>query len=197
METTNNIRLDLLNDLIKTPHRDLDKIYEVHKQAIDKDPLFYRQLSGWAVEGKNSVVRDNNEMFIINLLLHPDNDFREVGLAMYRNLPVFQCERVVNFIHKKKKNIPNSLKTETIRYLREREEKPDWLDSNILHGKKSMKRLYALMHIAPSERAQAILFDNTPPEDSDAFLVKKLVKTSDPSEQAQYEIPKGSRSIRQ
>src|SRR5690606_37349614 len=52
------------------------------------------------------------------------------------------------------RNVPRSLKTEVTRYLREREADPDWFDSTVLSARKSVKRLYAVLHVAPDERAQ-------------------------------------------
>jgi len=82
------------------------------------------------------------------------------------------------------KNLPRSLKTEITRYLREREADPAWFDSTVLGARKALKRLYALLHIKPSERAQRILFDDQPPPDSKLYALKELAKTTDPAEQA-------------
>ena len=48
-----------------------------------------------------------------------------------------------------------------------------------------MKRLYALNHIKPAERAQRILFDEDPPRDSRLFALRVLSKATTPAEQAQ------------
>jgi len=57
------------------------------------------------------------------------------------------------------KNPPRSLRTEIERYLREREADADWFDGTVLIARKAMKRLYAVNHVKPGERAQKILFD--------------------------------------
>src|SRR3954449_909276 len=64
------------------------------------------------------------------------------------------------------RNPPRALKTEIVRYLREREADPEWFDGSVLVARKVIKRLYALPHITPGQRAQRILFDDDPPEDS-------------------------------
>ena len=83
--------------------------------------------------------------------------------------------------------------TEIERYLREREGDNRRLDSAILHARAPLKRLYAGLHIAPGERAQAILFDDNPPADSALFAVRQIVKAKTPSEQArlivQHRLP--------
>jgi hypothetical protein len=99
-----------------------------------------------------------------------------------------QKEKVGLFV-----NVPRSMRTEIQRYLRERERDPQRLDSALLHGREAMKRLYAGLHIQPSERSQAILFANQPPEESVLYAVKQIAKAESPAEQAraiaQHRIP--------
>jgi hypothetical protein len=82
------------------------------------------------------------------------------------------------------KNIPRSMKTEIERYLHEREADKEWFDSSVVVARKFMKRLYALLHVKLSERAQKILFEDAPPEDSKLFAIKELVKAATPADQA-------------
>jgi hypothetical protein len=82
------------------------------------------------------------------------------------------------------RNVPRALRTEVTRYLREREAEPEWFDSSALTARKALKRLYAVLHVAPGERAQQILFDETPPQDSRLFALKELAKAATPEEQA-------------
>lgn len=95
----------------------------------------------------------------------------------YKQIRCFSLKTIVEL----KKNLPRSLKTEVERYIREQEDNPNRFDSTVLHARKALKRLYALLHIAPSERAQSILFDNDPPEDSQLFVLKKVVKEENPN----------------
>lgn len=83
------------------------------------------------------------------------------------------------------RNPPRSLRTEVERYLREREASAEWFDATALVARKALKRLYALFHISPGERAQKILFDGEPPPDSKLFQLKELAKATNPQEQAQ------------
>jgi hypothetical protein len=82
------------------------------------------------------------------------------------------------------RNVPRSLKTEVTRYLREREANPEWFDSTALVARKALKRLYSVLHIAPGERAQKVLFDEQPPDDSRVGALKRLARLNDPDEQA-------------
>ncbi len=212
--TTNeqDLRLKLLNTLLTTPHRDLESIYPVHQEIIDQDPLFYVQMAAWyAAEGE---VRDHKEMFVVNLALSGFPGHRDVGLALLRQMPPYQVGRVFDFVKGKTtrrrvkqddefevvtkkrglfRNIPRSLKTEITRYLREREADADWFDSSVLQSRRAIKRLYASLHIAPSPRAQAILFDGDPPPDSRLYALKHIAQARTPAEQAraiaEHKIP--------
>jgi hypothetical protein len=203
-----DLRLEILNTLLTTPHRQLDHIWPVHNEMVQKDPRFYVRLGAWYND--HGDVRDHKEMFIVTLALSKFEGHRDVGLAMLRNLPPYEVVRVLDFIHGRKKtrkvpakangkgkpaetvveefglfhNPPRALKSEIVRYLHEREADPEWFDSTVLIARKAIKRLYALLHIKPSERAQKILFDEEPPADSRLFALKQLAKAATPAEQA-------------
>jgi hypothetical protein len=98
-----DIRLNLLNTLLSTPHRDLSSIYPIHKEMIEQDPLFYVRLAAWYAESGD--VRDHREMFIINLCLSSFEGHRDVGLALLRRLPPYEVARVVDFIKGKPQKI--------------------------------------------------------------------------------------------
>jgi hypothetical protein len=91
------------------------------------------------------------------------------------------------------RNIPRSMRTEITRYLREREADDRRFDRTVMVARKPLKRLYAGLHIQPSDRAQAILFDDNPPVDSLSFKVKQIAKAESPADQAraiaEYKIP--------
>jgi hypothetical protein len=217
-----DLRLNILNTLLTTPHRKLEEIWPVHRDMVQKDPRFYVRLAAWYND--HGDVRDHKEMFIVTLALSDFEGHRDVGLAMLRNLPPYQVARVLDFLHGRKKtrkvvpagkkgrkaeppaeaqtvveefglfrNPPRALRTEITRYLREREADPEWFDSTVLVARKAVKRLYALLHVPPSPRAQQILFDEEPPADSRVFALKELAKAASPAAQAQailaHQIP--------
>lgn len=221
MNTEADIRINILNTLLTTPHRKLDEVYPIHTKMIGDDPRFYVQLGAWYSE--TGEVRDHQEMFVVQLCLSQFEGHREVGLAMLREMPPYQVVRVCDFIFGKKikeypkatvatvtrgrrpargaapkvaapkptiknwglnKQLPRSVKTEIQRYLADREVDNAWFDSSVLTARKAMKRLYVLSGKVPTERAQAILFDDKPPADSSAAIVKELAKATDPTEQA-------------
>jgi hypothetical protein len=215
-----DLRLELLNSLLTTPHRQLAQIWPVHQDIVAKDPRFYVRLGAWYAD--HGDVRDHKEMFIVTLILSDFEGHRDVGLAMLRSLPPYEVVRVLDFIHGRKKtkkvrpeaaagskrrkkpakavaegpvqtvvedfglfrNPPRALKTEITRYLREREADAEWFDGSVLVARKAIKRLYALLHVKPGERAQQILFDENPPADSRLAALKKLARAKTPVEQA-------------
>jgi hypothetical protein len=237
-----DLRLELLNTLLTTPHRRLENVWPVHQQLVQKDPRFYVRLAAWYHD--KGTVRDHKEMFVVTLALSTFAGHRDVGLALLRTLPPYQVARAVDFIHGRKdtrrrvvrekvadnpaprskeergrrdrmrqmrrkrgqtpspvrhvrravrevvgdfglfRNVPASLRTEVTRYLREREANPDWFDSTVLVARKALKRLYALLHVAPGPRAQQILFDDRPPEDSRVAALKRLSRLATPEDQA-------------
>jgi hypothetical protein len=231
-----DLRGEILNTLLTTPHRDLEKVWPIHQDLIAKDPRFYVRLAAWYAD--HGDVRDHKEMFIVALSLSDFDGHRDVGLALLRQLPPYQVVRVVDFISGRKttrkvrkgeerqalrqaskkarqraaraalgtdsaehdaakgepgkitvesglfRNIPRAMKTEITRYLRQREADADWFDGSVLTARKAMKRLYALLHVAPGERAQKILFDQEPPADSRLNALRELAAAKTPAEQA-------------
>lgn len=67
--TERDLRLEMLNSLLTTPHRKLEEVAGVHKEMVEMDPLFYGHLAVW-YQG-NGDVRDHKEVFIANLLASP------------------------------------------------------------------------------------------------------------------------------
>jgi hypothetical protein len=201
-----DLRLALLNTLLTTPHRNLAALYPLHHDMIEQDPRFYVRLAAWYADRGD--VRDHKEMFVVNLCLSQFEGHRDVGLALLGWLPPYEVGRVIDFIKGRTvkrpaprtagsekrepviekvglfRNVPRSLRTEVEHYLREREADPGRLDQTILHARKALKRLYAVLHIPPSPRAQAILFDDEPPADSLPFAVRQIAKCASPAEQA-------------
>lgn len=96
-------RLDMMNTLLRTPHRNLASVYSVHNEMVKSDPLFYGHLGAWYCD--TGEVRDHKEMVVINLCLSDFEGHRDAGLAMLREMPPYQVARVVDFIHGGTKDI--------------------------------------------------------------------------------------------
>lgn len=178
-----DLRLDILNSLLTTPHREVEKVAELHNDILELDPIFYGHLAVWYQ--RNGDVRDHKEVFIGNLLTSEVPEHRGAGFMLVQEFPPYQVSRIVDFLKVQKQKVPRVARTAVTRYLRKREEKAYLFDRAALRGRKAMKHLYATLHIAPSERANAILFKNEPPADSLAASLKQLAKASTPQEQAE------------
>jgi hypothetical protein len=177
-----DLRLEMLNSLLTTPHRELEKVADMHKELIELDPIFYGHLAVWYQA--NGDVRDHKEVFVANLLASNLAEHREAGCVLIKQFPPYEVSRIVSFMKKRDSKIPRSTKTAIREYLREREKNVVFFDRAAIRARNAMKHLYASFHIKPSERADAILFKDTPPVDSTAFMLKKLAKSSSAQEQA-------------
>ncbi len=182
--TTNpetDLRLEILNSLLTTPHRKLEDVAALHDSMIARDPLFYGRLAVWYQ--RNGDVRDHKEVFIANLLAGAQSEHRDAGYMLLQELPPYQVARTVDFM-KHRGRVPRSTRTAVTGYLRKREADPAFFDRAAIRARKAMKHLYATLHIKPGARADAILFKNEPPADSLAFKLKQLVKAQTPADQA-------------
>lgn len=190
-----DLRLDLLNTLLTTPHRKLEQVYPLHATIVERDPLFYVRLAAWYAD--HGDVRDHLEMFVAILCRSSFEGHREVGLALLRRLPPYELVRVFDFLHGRVRrtaegevkwglfeNIPRAMRTEIERYLADREQNPSQFDGAVLHARKALKRLYAALHLKPSPRAQQILFDEDPPAGSPLRALKELAAAKTPADQA-------------
>ncbi len=178
-----DLRLDILNSLLTTPHRQLGEVAALHRSMVERDPLFYGHLAVWYQERGD--VRDHKEVFIGNLLSSTVAGHRGAGFMLLQQLPPYQVARVVDFVKQQRGGLPRSARTAVTRYLREREANPVFFDRAALRARKSMKHLYASLHIKPGARADAVLFKEQPPAGSLAYALKLLAKAQTPVEQAQ------------
>lgn len=188
-----DVRLNILNSLLKSTHRKVEDVAGAHKDMLAQDPLFYGHLAVWAQD--NTDIRDHKEMFVASLLLSEYPEHREAGYVLLQSFPPYQVERVKNHVKKVyKKNPPRIMKSAVKTYLRGFEANPARLDGAAMsRNGKSLTGLYASFRLQPGERAQAILFDDKPPADSKVGQIKRLSETEDPVEQAklivEYKIP--------
>ena len=98
-------RLALLNAFMSCPHRDTDRIMTVHDDVRKQDPMFYAHLASWYNGPGNGEIRDHKEVFASMLITDSFIENREVGLALFRDMPLFMKRRVVGFIKGKKVKI--------------------------------------------------------------------------------------------
>ncbi|MBZ8180240.1 vWA domain-containing protein [Oscillatoria salina] len=177
-----DLRLEMLNSLLTTPHRKLEEVAELHQMMVELDPIFYGHLAVWYQ--RNGDVRDHKEVFIGNLLTSGLEEHRDAGFVVLQEFPPYQVARIVDFMKVHRNKVPRSARTAVRRYLEKREANPEFFDRAALRGRKAMKHLYATLHIKPGARADAVLFKDKPPADSLSFQLKQLAKAKSPTEQA-------------
>lgn len=178
-----DLRLEILNSLLTTPHRELSQVAALHGEMIARDPLFYGHLAVWYADKGD--VRDHKEVFTANLLTSKIELHRGAGFVLLQAFPPYQVARIIDFIKQTRGSVPRSTRTAVERYLREREANPKQFDRAAIRMRAALKSLYAGLHIKPSERADAVLFKDKPPADSLAFTLKQLAKLDSPQKQAQ------------
>lgn len=179
-----DLRLEILNSLLTTPHRELAKVAEFHKDMAEIDPIFYGHLAVWYQQ--HGDVRDHKEVFLANLLASALPEHRAAGFVLLQQFPPYEVARVIDFMKRNGGKMPRSTRTAVERYLRERERNSAFFDRAALRNRKAMKHLYASLHIKPAARADAVLFKGNPPADSLAFALKQLAKAPSPAEQAKF-----------
>jgi hypothetical protein len=94
----NDVRLTLFNSFMTCPHKDTEKIRELHEAVRTKDPEFYAHLACWYRKSAGEVLRDHNELFTALLATDSYIDNREVGLALFREHAPWMKNRIVGFI---------------------------------------------------------------------------------------------------
>ncbi len=180
--TERDVRMEILNSFLTTPHRKLDELAPLHAEALERDPLFYAHLAPWYFE--RGEVRDHKVLFAAHLLTSEYPEFREVGWVLLQGLAPFEVARVVDHAKRVIGKSPRVLRSAVAHYLGTRERNPRQFDGAALRARTHLKHLYATLRIKPGERAQASLFDGTPPEDSPLAALKRLAKAESSEEQA-------------
>jgi len=184
-----DVRVEILRAILRSPHRDVAALAPAHRQALDGDPLFYLHLAAWYIGwGKmrgHGEVRDHKRLFIARLLTAPAElpEWRRNGRALFSHLSPREAERTARHAKELFGGAPRFLRATVERYLRALEANHRRFDGAAVRARTALKGLYALFHIRPSERAQAILFDRRPPRGSLPWVVKRL-KGAEPPEAA-------------
>jgi|HigsolmetaAR206D_1030411.scaffolds.fasta_scaffold06109_3 Uncharacterized protein containing a von Willebrand factor type A (vWA) domain len=175
-------RAQLLNSFLATPHGKLADVASLHSDALKRDPLFYGHLAAWYAD--RGEVRDHKVLFVAHLLTSDYSELREAGWVLLQSLPVHQVASALDHAKRTIGKLPRMFKSAIKSYLQALEANPKRFDTVALRSRNDLKHLYASLRIAPNPRAQAILFDETPPEDSRLYMLKQIARCQDPAEQA-------------
>src|SRR5215472_3697331 len=177
-----DVRVQILNSFLTTPHRKLEELAPLHTRALERDPLFYGHLAPWYFD--KGEVRDHKALFVAHLATSEYPEFREAAWVLLQQLAPFEVARVLDHTKRVIGKMPRSLKGAIAHYLKTRENNARQFDGAALRARDDLKHLYASLRIKPGPRAQAILFDEQPPGDSPLAALKQLAKAEDAGEQA-------------
>jgi hypothetical protein len=177
-----DVRIQILNSFLTTPHRKLEELAPLHTNALERDPLFYGHLAPWYFD--KGEVRDHKLLFVAHLATSNYPEFRGAAWMLLQQLAPYEVARVLDHSKRVIGKTPRSLKSAITRYLKTREKNTKQFDGAALRARNDLKHLYASLRIKPDPRAQAILFDEQPPEDSTLAALKRLAKTESAEEQA-------------
>lgn len=97
-ESTPSVQEEIFRTLLRTPHRKVDEMLQLHAQQLDRDPYLYGKLAVYAVEKGNCSVRDIQDVFVAELFASPYPEHREAAWVMYQDLPPYRAARVVKYI---------------------------------------------------------------------------------------------------
>lgn len=176
-------RIDVINSLLKTPHRKLENVLPLHKDLLASDPEFYGHLASWYFVSGD--VRDHQDAFTIMLIHSAYPGHRDAGLAFLRQLEPYRADAVDSGYRKfVNKTTPTAMRTELSYYWWDRENHRDRLDGSLLYSKKAMRNLLKRNRVAHSEYTDLVLFKNEPPEGSVHANIKRIASEKDPVKQA-------------
>jgi len=129
--------LRLFREILACPHGDLDKTLEVHRDIMQRNPLFYVKAAAWYIE--NGTVRDHKVAFVRTLFTADQPALRDAGWMLLQELPLELVHRVIP------DKYPRSLRSAVIHYLASMDE--DYLKYHILRGAKALRRTVRRLHI--------------------------------------------------
>jgi hypothetical protein len=178
-----DIRVQILNSFLTTPHRKLFELAPLHTSALERDPLFYGHLAPWYFE--KGEVRDHKTLFVAHLATSDYPEFREAAWVLLQKLAPYEVARVLDHAKRVVGKAPRSLKSAITHYLRTRENNVRQFDGAALRARDDLKHLYASLRLKPDPRAQAILFDEQPPTDSPLAALRQLAKAESAEQQAE------------
>jgi len=183
MERENIEKNKLLNELTRIGHGDLSVYNEVGLRAVQHEPFLYAHFVAW--NQRNNRVRDSKVAFPVIGLRSSEPVFQENAAA---NLALQAPRELLRacYYHKSLPTVHGGgswLKKAVVGYIRAREQNNYWWDRTALQHRRALKGLYALNHLRPSPRADAVLFKDEKPKGS-VFEALPLLRNMPPTEAA-------------
>lgn len=151
-------RLHRLDRLTAPFQGSMSSLIDRHCRILAEDSELYARLAVWHIRHDQS----RPEPYVAVLMTAPSAEHRDVGFALFQELDLRRGSRVIKLLRRHLGKVPRSTRAAVARRLRRLEEHPDAFDREVLKSRRSMKHLYASLHIKPSERADRILFKGEP-----------------------------------
>lgn len=184
-------RNDFITAMGQSPHGDLSVYADMVASARRRDQEFLAHAIAWnEINGK---VRDARIAFPVlsleteaasKLLTLPGCLVGELVENSWAHI-LMQSPRDLARGYRFALSRPNFKRRGTFRdyicrYLRAREDEPNWWDRTVVQHRSSVKELYALAHVKPSAHAQRILFESNYPGGSVFAAIRDLSAMSAP-----------------
>jgi hypothetical protein len=180
MIETGLTRNEILKELIRSPHGNLSSYVDVGKVAARENAEFVAHLISFdRIKGQ---IRDSKVALPVISLSVPqfsDPEFIDNSLAHLALLPPRELLRAVRFaMELKLTGRMKTLRKMVERYLRAKEDNwAHWERAAVQH-RRTMKELYALLHVKPSTMADAILFKGERPRGTVFEAISQLKNMS-------------------
>lgn len=182
----------LIGNLVKVGHKTLELYASDGLRVVNENPDLMAHLIAWNQE--NGEIRDSKVALPVLSLRGDrgeDGQYYENALAHLLLLDPRNLVRAV-FYHRDlntkgfgvSDGAGTLLKDVVKQYLTVRQSKEEWWDRTVLQHRKSIKTLYALYHVKPNDKAQAVLFKKEYPEGS-VFEALTGLKDQKPKEAAE------------
>lgn len=173
----------LLQGLMRCPHRELGQTIPVFSNALEKDPLFAGKCLYALTLPDFNKIRDLAESGIAFLLTSPYPEHRTAGRILFQPLEPYRAYRVARFVRNDLKKTNRQVKGAVLQYLRTIEGNTARFDRAVMVARKPLHQMFEFYHIKPSARTQAILFEGRVPE-GEIDIIKLLKEAPSPEEQA-------------
>ncbi len=217
VEQEQDLRVKMLNTFLSCPHRNTDELKIIHLELQDRDPLFYAHLAAWYFRNGDirdhkevftgSLIvdpyLDNREVGLALFRMLPTFmkkrivgfiKGKKVKLRNKTGKKIKKGSKMVDEVTIEQKsvglfkNLPTSFRRDVEAFLRHIEGDNDQFDAVALRNSDDLKGLYASLRIAPSTRANDILFKNKYPEDSKLNVFDEIAQAKSPAKVAKLII---------
>lgn len=168
----------IIGELTRSPHGKLDAYVPVGSVAAREHGDFLAHLI--AYNRDKGQIRDSKVALpVISLSVPVHEDFRQNALAHLALLVPRELLRAIRFaLEIKTPGNMSSLRRLVERYLRSKEENWVHWQKTVVQHRSSMKSLYAMFHVKPSSRADAILLKGEHPAGTVFEAIANLGKMS-------------------